>query len=324
MLRRAAVKISIMIGLVVIFMGLTAWDDLPEGMEVYLKHVCRVSGNQLTLRDVVQSAAGKNYSLDFAAVRLPATSGRLVILSPEYIREALRSSYNGSLFLIGQGVYILPADAVTADSVWFYEALLDHIASRFSSSSTRIEAEIIGTPPIPDSQEGKPVFSMGTGTLRSGVMTGPVTINYRTNGVSPTAGAISLVLHVFLPVAVPHAAIRGGERFSDDALSARTIDVGGYSDALLLLKNATGTYTAATTLQANEPIALNKISRALFVRSGDKVAITFVNKNITVSLSGRALASGSLDDRIEVRPDTSPRRFTGLVIGDKEVLIDLQ
>jgi hypothetical protein len=65
-------------------------------------------------------------------------------------------------------------------------------------------------------------------------------------------------------------------------------------------------------------------ARPYALRSGDRIRIRFVRGAVTVAVPGRAYRSGHQGDIIPVRPYDSQERFDGLVVGKKEVLVDLQ
>jgi flagella basal body P-ring formation protein FlgA len=307
-----------LLGLCLLF---AAWDDQPNALEIYLKRSCTIAGNILTLQNIVQSSFGKNYSLDFAAVRLPYTAGRFLILSPYSVREALKDWYSGSLIMVGQRIIVMPASAADRGNAWFYENLLEYISSQIPLPQARLEVEITSWPRLPDDKNGQTAFNIGSSAVRNGVKAGPALIAYR--GLGERVIDAGAFLHTIVPVAVPTSMIQAGQRFEGDALAVKDVDLSQFGDDLLFLDRAVGSFTASSALLPGEPIPLKKITRTLFVRSGDKVEITFIRKNITVNLRGRALGSGGLDDRIAVKADNSDRRFQATITGDKEVLIEL-
>jgi flagella basal body P-ring formation protein FlgA len=325
MARSVRHRLVILIVLIVLCVGITGWDDRTGALEVYLRRVCFVSGGRLTLADLAQAAAGGGNGPAFADISLPYTAGRLSILPPRSVREALGRSSSDSIILVGQRVFVLPSELIAPENAWFFEALLDSLSTQLPIANARIEVEIAGTPVLPSAREEKLVFTLGSAALRNGLKVGPARLDYR--GIDPrsfASGSLGITIHVFAPVAAPRKAIRGGERFREDVLVSREVDLAGCGEDVLFFDRAAGSFTASALLNAGEPIPLRKISRTLFVRAGDRVAITFTRKNVTVALNGRALASGSLDETVTVKPDNSDRRFEGRVTGDKEVCIELQ
>lgn len=320
-------SIRFLIVLALVSAGLVSWDgDSRNGdrpLDVYLKRVCYPSGDRLRLSDVIQSSGANGYSLDYDSILLPHTAGRLAVLRPQAVREALKTVFSGPLVLVGRDMLVIPTESVAAGGELFYTALLDFIAGEIPHPAERIEVQFENDSMLAAARPDNPIFAMGNAVMRDGLKTGPVRITL-SEGSTGNADSIGVVLHVFVAAAVPSAAIPAGGRFQAGDLEARETDLVGCDSDLLLFERADGAYTARSYLAANEPISLRKISRALFVRAGDRVAITFVRKNVTVDLRGRALSSGSLEETVAVKPDQSGRRFTARVTGEREVLIELE
>jgi hypothetical protein len=76
---------------------------------------------------------------------------------------------------------------------------------------------------------------------------------------------------------------------------------------------------------SRSPIPLGRVvkGRPYDLRSGDRIRIRFVRGAVTVAVPGRAFRSGYQGDTVPVRPYDSPERFEGVVIGPKEVLVEL-
>lgn len=64
--------------------------------------------------------------------------------------------------------------------------------------------------------------------------------------------------------------------------------------------------------------------REFALRSGDRIRIRFVKGSVTVAIPGRAFRSGYQGDTVPVRPYDSQESFQGLVVGTREVLVELR
>jgi flagella basal body P-ring formation protein FlgA len=74
------------------------------------------------------------------------------------------------------------------------------------------------------------------------------------------------------------------------------------------------------------PLPMGRVvkSRPYALRSGERIRIRFVRGAVTVAVPGRAFRSGYEGDTVPVRPYDSQERFEGVIVGPKEVLVDLQ
>ncbi len=323
MARQAGRSIRFLIIVPLLSVWLVAWGG-DGALDVYLKRDCYATGGRLRLSDVIQSADGNQSPLDFDSIPLPYTAGRLAVLRPGAVRAALRSVYSGPLVLVGRDVLVMPKESINDGNKRFYTALLDFIADRIPAPAKRIEVQLGDDAAPAAAPPENPSFILENAAVRNGMKAGPARIAYRgANAGSGDEESVGVVLHVFVEAAAPGASIPAGGRFRANDLSPCETDLAGCDSDLLLFDKAEGAYTARSSLAANEPISLRKIARSLFVRAGDRVAITFVRKNVTVDMRGRALSSGTLDETVAVRPDQSNRRFKGLVTGEREVLIEL-
>jgi flagella basal body P-ring formation protein FlgA len=303
---------------------LLSWDAAPRTFEIYLKRSVVHGRDALTLADIVLASSDKPAAVDLAAIRLDVTPDRMAVIGTSYIHELLRPYDTGRFIIVGRGTTIIPASLLAEGSIGFFEELGGFLFSSINVPQARIEPEWTGPLGIPESRTADCVFDLRFDGRRDGVQSGPAVLGYRSRDPrSGWSGEAGLVLHVYAPVAVPKASLKPGERFQDIDLMVRTVDLAQYSENLLFPDLLPGVMTASQLLPAGEPIPIKKIARALFVKTGDRVILTFLKKNITISRSGRALGSGSIDDQVTVKPEGGDRRFQGLVTGDREVLVEL-
>jgi flagella basal body P-ring formation protein FlgA len=306
-------------------MAFLGWDDSSRTFEIYLKRSLVADGEMISLKSLAHSFSGKPYALDLESIYFPVTQGRLLVLGTRTVREMVAPHYQGQLILVGRGTIVIPRSLADKAGAAFFERTGEYLLDTINEPLARIEMECSL---IPDAAfvEGKNIlFDLAYAAVRSGVPLGAAVLRFRdTSRPDHTSGEMSVVLHIYAPAAFPKAPIKSGQRFDERDVKDRDVDLAVFSEQLLSTGRMTGAYTASQTLYPDRPIPLKKVARALFVRSGDKVNLTFVKKNITIGLRGRALGSGSLDDRVSVKPDGATRRFEGLVTGDKEVLIELR
>jgi flagella basal body P-ring formation protein FlgA len=311
----------------ILCMGLElfAHDELQPVLELYLKKSCLVEGPELSFRELVQSYSDHGVFNQLLNLRFPINGDRFTLLPARTIRETVKHEYSGMMILVGQRVSLMPKKFVKPETTWFYEALLDYLGSSDKFYQARIEVEIISLSETLRGSGDCIQFEINQAQTRNGMKVGPAKIIYRyIAGSVPVSGSIDVVLHVIVPAAVPVATIRAGESFGDEKLSGREVDLSQYNEDILLVDSVLTSCTAASELLSGEPIPVKKISRTLFVRSGDKVSITFSRKNLTVQVKGRALSSGSVDEKVSIKPDGTDHKFQGLITGEKEVAVELR
>jgi flagella basal body P-ring formation protein FlgA len=311
--------------LAVLFAGimLVGWDDAARGFELYLKRSLVTDAASVSVRELSHSFSGKPYALDLESIRLPLASGRLQILMPRAIREAVSERYSGQLILVGRGTVVIPGGAAGTKGAEFFEKAGAFLLSEVTYPLSKIEMEY-SIPPDMEQWAGRDIsFSLTHAKVMGGVPLGAALLKFR-DADGAVFGDMSVVLHMYAHVAFPRRTIGAGQRFDERDVEDREVDLAAFPDELLSGERMTGAYTASQALYPDRPIPLKRVAHALFVRAGDKVNLTLVRKNITIGLRGRALGSGGLDDRVAVSAEGSRRRFQGLVTGDKEVLIELQ
>jgi flagella basal body P-ring formation protein FlgA len=304
---------------------LAAHDESHRILELYLKKLLVFDGTELYLKNIVHPDSGAPAANDLKELRIPFRKDRLIIYSTENIRSAIKTEYKDAFILVGQRVFILPKNLVKEKDAWFFEDLLDFVSAQNYQPNARIEIEVSGVPDIPENAVAHVQFEINAVKLRNGMKVGQARISYRCEaGQSIKQGNIDIVLHVIVAAAVPKSLIRSGETLNEEMLVERNIDISQYNDDIMISGAPITSFTAIYDLYPGEPVFLKKISRTLYVRSGDKISITFKKKNLTVQLRGRAFNSGGLDEKISIRPDGTERKFQGIITGEKEVTVELQ
>ncbi|HEQ72504.1 MAG TPA: flagellar basal body P-ring formation protein FlgA [Spirochaetia bacterium] len=292
-------------------------------LEVYLKKSCIVAGSGLTLADIVQSASG-NYGLPEAeSIAFPYRDDRLQHLPASLVRKTIRDAYRGQLILVGQGVTVIPAALVPPDDCWFYARLVDFLASRPYPADARLEAEVDVFPAVPQNEAGFYGFQLRSHTTRNGLLVGKSVVEYR-GANRYESGRLQVTVHLFIDALAPRERVRAGERVTQNMTVPVNVDLALYAEDILLETTDNEAYTAREDLLPGEPIPLRKITRTLFVRGGDRVAIRVVKRNLQVETTGRAYGAGGLYDFVTVKPDGARTQFRARVTGDREVVIELQ
>jgi flagella basal body P-ring formation protein FlgA len=129
-------------------------------------------------------------------------------------------------------------------------------------------------------------------------------------------------IHHFLPVARAEIDLPADCSLSEKAVAFSEEDVSLLQSSFVVQGEELERYKTVSSLRRGELIDGRLLQRVLAVRAGDRVLITVERPGLRVSLPGRALRSGSVGDVVDVRPDSTSKRFQARITSKGEVLVE--
>jgi len=128
-------------------------------------------------------------------------------------------------------------------------------------------------------------------------------------------------IHRDQSVLVLTRAITAGETVSADMLTRETRDAARIVGAPLTDPSVAIGQIARRALAAGSVLTAAHLRAPAAIRRGDQVTLISRQDGIEVRMAGRALAAGSLGERISAENLSSRKRVQGVVMADGEVLV---
>jgi flagella basal body P-ring formation protein FlgA len=243
------------------------------------------------------------------------------LLSPGQLRRRIAAEYGGRVDLIGGRVAVIPEHSVPAGQVWFFFALLGFL-DRLDGGPGGLELELLTRPLLPS--EPVPVeFELRRETDSAERLAGRVQVSYSVGGgETPDKGGLLLWIHNYLPVARAARDLPRGRVLEESDVEYAETDVSQVPSPLLAATNLTGAWRTLTPIAQGQLLESARLTRELWVKTGDTVSVVFVRPGLSVTVPGRAFGSGGPGEPVEVRLRGSSRRFQARITGVREVLVE--
>jgi flagella basal body P-ring formation protein FlgA len=294
----------------------------------YLKESVEIAPGPVRLRDVLRPSASLSELppgvLDEA---LAVTDGRLALIPARVVRKKLEELVRRDVLVTGKRVQVIPQVLIRQGSSSFYSALLSHLNAIDPEPNSYLEAEVITAPDIaPEFLISEPQFrNLDKKSSDAPYLKGDKDFyfDYLKDALPAGDGIVTLRFHSFLPVAVAVKDLSSDERLVADSLRYEEKDTLALADDVLTESAFSDALKVSQPVKKGEVIPLKKLSRMDQVKSGDRVQIVFVRKNIRLTLPGTANKSGNPGDLIPVQPVSSEERFMGRIRTGKEVLVEV-
>jgi hypothetical protein len=261
-----------------------------------MKRLVLLQGDEVLVGDLVKhnSSEGSNVLLNNPVGR---SLKRLALVPSRFVRQSLTSRFDGPLIVVGARSRTIPLGKFPASLVWFYRSLLDFIDIQDRDQDSLVEVEVLSGSDLPKLDlVGTPRFSLLEGKKRLGYLTGKAAVRYQFEGRAED-GILQLWIHQFIDMGKSGMG-NGGNPVGVD------ISMWSESESILWQGEAEG-------------------EEAKGVRAGDDVTIRFRRGSILLVIPGKAYRSGSMGEPIVVYTKGKYRRFTGTVVGAKEVEVDV-
>ncbi|MBN1525154.1 MAG: flagellar basal body P-ring formation protein FlgA [Spirochaetales bacterium] len=307
----------------VVISGIHAENE-PAVTELYLKNRIFSDMDRVSMHDIIDAEKTRSGLATLSSGFLSIEKDRLMLIPLRLIRTEIKKDYSGTIILVGKRLQVIPEKIGNGKSGWFYSLLSEHLEKQFPDENMCVSVEFLSYPDISVKETDSINLTINKQTSRYGLPGGLCTVNWEdTNSSQRQKGVFDVIIHAYAQVLVPKYPLRAGEIVSLENTTQKEVDLGEYPYELLFPANFVPV-KAVIDLVPGEPILQKQVTKNIIVRAGERVTITFQRKNLVVSMTGRALSSGSFDEVIQVRPDGTGKSFTGSVSGKKEVRIEFR
>ncbi|MEM6512656.1 MAG: flagellar basal body P-ring formation chaperone FlgA [Pseudomonadota bacterium] len=236
--------------------------------------------------------------------------------------KSLRRKFDGQLRLLGVIAALMLAGAANSlpDEQWQPIADIEHTAATYIKSriasgnvqsgtlDTRLRLPLCEQPLEPFLRPGTPIKAR-------------TTVGVRCGGARPWKVYVPVDLVVVKPVLVPKRVLRVGQIISADDLASDERDVsrmaGGYfADPAEIIGQR-----VRQQMTAGRIITPTMIEADDIIRRGQSVTLVVKNQVINITMAGKALSDGALNQRIKVENRNSGRIVEGIVRSPEHVEI---
>jgi flagella basal body P-ring formation protein FlgA len=317
--------------------GFSAIADNRQGTAIYLKETIVPLAQTVKIQDISEKIEGNQDQLFPTMVAFTVERNRMESLPLRSVRKALENSVNGPLILIGTRLRIMPfgvksqasetsaqASARSVDPLWFYASFMEYVEKLISNEFVHIQIDFVTWPESIPAFPGIINWSLRSISGLRDVLGGDSFVRWeKTGGGNRDRGVFDVRIHLYSFVWVPTQIIRPGDIVTEDLVEPREVDLSQYAETLLSAEEFS-MFTAVKNLSPGIPIPQAGVTKQILVRAGDAVMITFVRKNLSVQMRGRALSTGGFEEAVTVRPEGLPGSFHGSVSGQREVRIEFR
>jgi flagella basal body P-ring formation protein FlgA len=289
---------------------------------VYLRSSALLHSAECTLGELATIVAGGPAERErLAGLSLGRAISGPALISPGELRRRIAAEYGGGVDLIGGRVAVVPERSVAAGQEWFFFDLLGFL-DRLDGGSGGMELELLSRPLLPKGPA--PVeFELGRETGPAQRLAGRVQVGYSVaGGQTPGRGGLLLWIHNYLPVARAARDLPRGRLLEETDVEFAETDVSRVPSPFLTAVELAGGWRTLAPIARGELLEPARLSRELWVKSGDTVSVVILRPGLSVTLPGKAFGSGGPDDPVEVRLRGSARRFQARVTGVREVLVE--
>jgi len=307
----------------------------PGALSVYLHRVAYLEADTYSLGDIASVPAAEQGSSQLLRTPLGRSPDRPTLLAAGSIREALAAAGHTQVVLVGGRVALLPRHAIPAAVGRFYEDLLAFLDRTDGMATGRLELEILRAGTVP-AASGYDFALAGSPAPRATatqvpLLSGELLLRYgpavppagAPSGPPPSSGGtVRLWVHRYLPVAHAAAAVPARSRLDGGQVVYREVDVSLSAQPFLTPDDGVESLRSAVALPAGARIEPRHVERVLAVRTGEAVQVVFLRPGLRGGVPGRALGSGAVGERIEVRLGAGGKRFEGQIAAGGEVCVE--
>ena len=259
------------------------------GAALYVNRTAIVEPGEVRLRDLVRAtgelSAAARETLETAVATV---SGALLVVPARLYSGLLERAFGADSILVGSRTLVVPRGLLADDGVRLFGDLAEFLWQQGVLGEERAELEVAQT------LDGS--FPLG---VPSGVPSG-----------------VPLGVPTGVPLGVPSGVPSGASPFFKLTRSAA---ISGAREI-----------TCSVSMSSSEPPVgsvrvrvRTAVATAPGVRASDRVQVLFRKGSITVEMEGKSLASAGFGESVAVRVPESLRSFSGRVIGNKAVEVEL-
>ena len=267
------------------------------GAALYVNRTAIVEPGEVRLRDLVRAtgelSAAARETLETAVATV---SGALLVVPARLYSGLLERAFGADSILVGSRTLVVPRGLLADDGVRLFGDLAEFLWQQGVLGEERAELEVAQTL---------------DGSFPSGVPSGvPLGVP------SGVPSGVPLGVPTGVPLGVPSGVPSGASPFFKLTRSAA---ISGAREI-----------TCSVSMSSSEPPVgsvrvrvRTAVATAPGVRASDRVQVLFRKGSITVEMEGKSLASAGFGESVAVRVPESLRSFSGRVIGNKAVEVEL-
>jgi hypothetical protein len=259
---------------------------------LYVRRVVVAQPGGLTVGDLVQTSGEVSQELREALARSVAIlSDRLLIIPSGLYSGLFEQSLGGGLILVGKRTLVVPQGSLADAALPLVDRLADYLENQGGIGRGRVELEVGQVSGLP---AGMPpsglVFTTIRAERKAGLFSGPAEFSFSYAGQNPG-------------------------------------QLGGFI-ALKITQVETPAPSAPGSVSTGDGMVLGSLAGAMAgdagVRENDPVSVFFRKGAITIEMPGRALQSAHLGEQAKVFIPESRLSFSGIVVGNKAVSVEIR
>ncbi len=300
----------------ILILMLVAAATTVQGAEVTLKNGITVAAESITFGDVFHGAEEKS---DYVIASAPAPGKRIVFNASSLAFVANKHGLSWTPKRAVKQIVVhrdgkrIPEQQIREDLILAMEAELGssefelHLSQRTPSILVATEEEAIALVENISYNLSKEVFSA--------VVIAPA------NADNPRRYKVSGKIYKQVMVPVASRLIPAGDTISEANLDYKLVRASRVSRNVAMHIDDVLGRSPKRTVSTGGTIALNNLGDPVTVAKGKIVAVTLKSGGITLSITGRALESGSTGDIIRVENITSRKPVQAQIVNSQEVRI---
>ncbi|WP_025898724.1 flagellar basal body P-ring formation chaperone FlgA [Sneathiella glossodoripedis] len=290
--------------------------SLLQAAEVTLKHNISVEGESITFGDVFHGAAHKS---DYVIASSPAPGKRIVFNASSLAFVAKKHGLSWTpkqairqISVLREGTRI-PEQQIREELMIALETELG--GSEFEMQlSQRTPAILVGTDEDPIAMVENISYNLAKEAF-SAILVAPATSD------NPRRYKVSGKIYKQILVPVASRLIPAGEVISETNMDYKLVRANRVSRNVAVHMEDVLGRSPKRAVRTGGTIALNNLGDPVTVAKGKLVAVTLKNGGIALSITGRALESGSTGDIIRVENINSRKPVQAQIVSPQEVRI---
>jgi flagella basal body P-ring formation protein FlgA len=221
------------------------------------------------------------------------------------------------------GIALILISAGSAQSTSVNEKVIDFILETYRLDRSSHEIELLSSQLKTDDDDIENL-KVSISALTQGEPLGLFTVNaeIRQGNHLLERGQVRVRICKFAEVFVAAHKINRHDKFSEESLTLKRVDITSLGDELVTDPSALGNHRFRRNVRKGKVIAANAIEPVPVVENGREVEITFTNGMCTITATGLALKSGLAGDYIKVKNRSSGKIIVARIKDGSSVIVD--
>jgi flagella basal body P-ring formation protein FlgA len=265
--------------------------------------------------------SGQAVAKEILGERITVNRGSLYLVPQRKIREIVKQHTGDPVVVTGGRTIAIPA-SMSENEKSFYISMLSFLddASIYKNGFSEIKVEDSEVR-LPDTTRSPLDFELVTKKTKMGYLSGSVTIGFGTRD-DRFKDRIGLRIRTTIPVLETTSSFNPNERLTWRKLRTIETDIGTLNQDAFIVPDEIEKYSAKSNIASGSIVFAKMIEPAFDVKIRDSILVVFHRGNILLSMPGKALESGFLNDTVKVKPADTDGSFRGTVTGEREVTVE--